>query len=103
MATLVCVTDDTESCGAHTVRDIDPRDPPNIKFLLAFERTQGAPQSVCLNAVASENMPFISVTRDTPHFEMSILKDAAFQNIWFIVVTRDTSHFEMSALKDAAS
>ena len=32
--------------------DIDPKEPVNMAFLLAFELTQAAPHSVCLNDVA---------------------------------------------------
>ena len=44
---------DTTGVVAHTVCDIDPDDPSNIKFLLAFEWTQADPQSLCSNDVAS--------------------------------------------------
>ena len=37
----------------HTARAIDPGDPLNIMFLLAFEWIQASPQSVCSNDVAS--------------------------------------------------
>ena len=36
-----------------TVDDIDPGEPKNMSFLLAFEFTQAAPQSFFLNDVAS--------------------------------------------------
>ena len=35
----------------HTRDDIDPKLPVNMAFLLAFERTQAAPHSLCLNNV----------------------------------------------------
>ena len=38
----------------HTCDDIDPNEPANMSFLLAFERTQAAPHSVCLNDVACQ-------------------------------------------------
>ena len=37
---------------AHTVCDIDPDDPSNIKLLLAFEWTQAAPHIFRLNDTA---------------------------------------------------
>ena len=37
----------------HTFHDIDPGELVNIMFLLAFEWTQAAPQSVCWKDVAS--------------------------------------------------
>ena len=43
----------------HASDDIDPYEPVNMAFLLAFERTQAAPHSVCLNDAACcecENM-----------------------------------------------
>ena len=33
----------------HTRDDIDPNEPVNMAFLLAFERTQAAPHNLCLN------------------------------------------------------
>ena len=48
---VLCVVAD-----AHTVRDIDPKDPKNMFALLALDRTQAAPQSFCLNDDANENM-----------------------------------------------
>ena len=33
----------------HTRADIEPNDPVNMSFLLAFERTQAAPHNFCLN------------------------------------------------------
>ena len=89
--------------NVHTVRGIDPDDSRNMYFLFAFERTQAAPQSVCLNDTAPENIPSILVTLDTAHFEMSQLNDSAFQNMPRIFLTLDTSHFEMSTLNDVAS
>merc|ERR1719174_3373599 len=76
--------------AAHIV----PAEPVNMSILLAFDFTQGARQSCCLNDVACQNMWFILVTFDTSHFEMSPLKDFAPLNILDIVVTLDTSHFE---------
>ena len=42
--------------NVHTVRDIDPDEPLNMSFLLALDWTQAAPQSSCLNDVASPNI-----------------------------------------------
>ena len=42
--------------AAHTVSEIDPGEPVNMNFLLAFEWTQAAPQSFWLNDVAPWNM-----------------------------------------------
>ena len=86
----------------HTDGDIDPDEPSNISFLLAFEWTQAVPQSFRLNDVACQNMLVMSVTLDTSHFEMSPLNAFALRNIAVIVVTLDTSHFEMSPLNDVA-
>ena len=86
----------------HTVCDIDPDEKANMKFLLAFEWTQAAPQRFCLNDTAPENMSSMSVTLDTSHFEMSTLNDFAPKNIPSMLVTLDTSHFEMSPLNAAA-
>ena len=56
--------------GVHTSDDIDPNDPVNMAFLVAFEWTQASPQSLCWNEVASKNMRFMLCTFDTSHFEM---------------------------------
>ena len=40
----------------HPCDEIDPNAPVNMSFLLAFERTQAAPQSFCLNDAACKNM-----------------------------------------------
>ena len=50
----------------------------------------------------SENMPVISVTLDTSHFEMSLLNDVARVNIKVMSATLDTSHFERSPMNDVA-
>ena len=71
----------------------------NISRLVAFEYTQAAPQSSCLNDVALLNMLSMLVTLDTSQCEMSPLNDGASQNIPFISVTLDTSHFEISPEK----
>ena len=42
----------------------------------------------------------MSVTLDTSHFEISILKDAVPENMNCIFIARDTSHLEMSELKN---
>ncbi len=36
----------------HTVRDIDPDEPSNMRVFFAFELAQAAPQSVCLKDAA---------------------------------------------------
>ena len=84
--------------GTHTVRDSDPDEPSNITRLFAFELTQAAPQSVCLNDVAPRNISAIVVTLDTSHFDMSLLNEVASRNIPDMSCTFDTSHFEMSPL-----
>ena len=61
----------------HAVRDIDPDERTNMSFWLAFELTQAAPQSCCLNDPAFENMLSMLVTLDTSHFEISRLNDDA--------------------------
>ena len=54
-----------------------------------------------LNDFALLNIQPISVTLDTSHLEMSLLKDFAFLNIQYMLVTLDTSHFDRSALKNS--
>ena len=81
--------------GVHT---IDPGEPENISFLLAFDWTQAAPQSFCLNDFAPSNMKSMSVALDTSHFEMSQLNTIADWNIAFMFFTFDTSHFDMAPL-----
>ena len=44
--------ENAEVVAAHTVCDIDPDDPSNIKLLLAFEWTQAAPHIFRLNDTA---------------------------------------------------
>ena len=39
-----------------TICDIDPDDPSNMRFLLAFECTQAAPESLFLNETVPQNM-----------------------------------------------
>ena len=82
---------------------IEPNEPSNMTFLLAFELTQEAPQICCLKDVAPMNMLFIAVTLDTSHFEMSRSKDFAPMNMLSIFIAIETSHLEMSPLKDDAS
>ena len=43
--------DDVQTCD-----EIDPYEPPNMEYLVAFERTQAAPHSFCLNDDAVCNM-----------------------------------------------
>ena len=54
--------------------DIDPGDPANIPFCFAFEFTQAAPHSCCLNILAPENIPIIDSTFATSHLEV-VCKD----------------------------
>ena len=63
-----------------TVCDIDPDDPLNMNLLLAFQSAQSAPQSCWLNDDASKNTLSMLVTRDTSHFEMSLLNAVALSN-----------------------
>ena len=42
--------------GVHTVRDINPGVPANLKAFVASELTQAGPQSVCLKDVATKNI-----------------------------------------------
>ena len=65
----------------HSVRDIDPGEPSNIISFVAFECTQAAPQSLCLNDVAFRNILFMLPTLDTSHREMSVLNDVAPLNM----------------------
>ena len=58
----------------HTVCEIDPGDPWNMNFLVAFEWTQADPQRLWLNDDACMNIVSIIVTRDTSHLEISPLK-----------------------------
>ena len=86
----------------HTVRDIDPDEPVNMSFFIAFERTHAGPQSSCLNDTASQNSRFMLITLDTSHLEMSLLNVVAPSNILTTEVTLDTSHFEISTLNAVA-
>ena len=92
----------TFGADVHTARDIDPSDPSNIRFWLAFEFIQAAPHSSILNDVALMNMRSMLVTLDTFHCEMSTLNDVAPMNKLFISLTLDTSHLEMSLANDFA-
>ena len=85
-----------------TFRDIDPEEPANILVFVAFEWTHAPPQSLRLKTVAPPNMPDISYTFDTSHFDRSPLNDDAPRNILLMSFTRDTSHFEISASKELA-
>ena len=51
-ASLSSTADENAGEVVHTVRDIDPDEPVNMSFLLAFELVQAAPQSFRLNDVA---------------------------------------------------
>ena len=55
---------------------ISPDEPWNIPSFFAAEVSH-APHSVCAKDDARENMLVMSVTLDTSHFEMSLLKDDA--------------------------
>ena len=57
--------------------DIIPNVPLNMLFLIAFESTQEAPQSVWSKDVASRNIAFMRMTDDTFHADKFWLKDAA--------------------------
>ena len=78
----------------YTACEIEPDDPWNMRFLLALEFTQAAPQSCWLNEAASRNIRFISVTRDTSHLDISTL-NFENANILFMSTAFDTSHAEM--------
>ena len=60
-----------------TVDDIDPPDPSNMMRFSAFLCTQAAPQRVWLKETALKNIEPMSMTRDTSHREMSVLKARA--------------------------
>ena len=85
--------------GVLTFADIDPIEPVNMRFLVALEYTQAAPQSRRLNDAACINMRFMEVTFLTSHFEISQLNNDATANIPVISTTSDTSHFEISPWK----
>ena len=74
---VTCLRVDGEGAASHTVREIDPGEPSNMRCLLAFERTQARPQSFCLNDFASVNMLSMLDTLDTSHLERSPLNDVA--------------------------
>ena len=86
----------------HILRDIDPDDPLNMYHLLAFEWTQVAPQSFCLNDFASRNISSMLNTLDTSHFERSPLNDVVEANMRAMAVRLDTSHFEIPPLDTVA-
>ena len=67
--------------------------------LTCFERTQTAPQSLCLKDLTYMNMRFMSVTLDTSHLDMSQLRRTALLITLSMLVTLDTFHFEMSPSK----
>ena len=64
----------------HAVCAILPGEFLNICDLSALEFTHAVPQRVCKNEVASRNIPYIDVTRDTSQCEMSALNDARLAN-----------------------
>ena len=85
----------------HTVRDIDPKEPANMRFLLAFESTQAAPQRFCLNDIAG-HFPLRDVTvkscrtlkhtSHSCHFGHVPLRDVAVKRCRTSEHTRHTSH-----------
>ena len=56
MASTALVLEEADGAVVHTLFDIDPDEPENMSVLLAVDRTQASPQSVCSNDVAYENM-----------------------------------------------
>ena len=83
------------------VVQIFPDELMNILSLSAVE-VDHAPQRVCVNDDASENMPNMVLTLDTFHLDMSQLNDDAEANMPTISITLDTSHLDMSPLNDDA-
>ena len=73
------------------VAQIRPDEPVNISVLSAFHVAH-APQSVCANDDAPENMPRMVVTLETSHLYRSPFNDVAARNMSRILVTLDTSH-----------
>ena len=55
------------------VVQIRPYERLNIPALVAVDLSHAAPQSVCLNDDALENIPSMLITLDTSHLEMSQL------------------------------
>ena len=49
------------------VRDMDPPEPLNMRFCDAFELTQAAPLSSCVNIAALMNMRSMLFTLETSH------------------------------------
>ena len=97
MAPLSAVLDCGENAvGVQAVDDIDPDEPSNIDVCFAVEWTQANPQSLRLKSVAPKNMPCMSFTLDTSHFDRSPLNDVAPRNISRMSFTLDTSHLERS-------
>ena len=94
--------ENAEMAVVHTVLDIDPDEPANMTFFVAFEWTQALPQSCRLNTIAPRNMLSMLLTLDTSHFEMSRSNDRASRNMPGMLVTLDTSHCERSLLNDFA-
>ena len=88
--------------GVHEFGIIDPDEPTNISTLLAFECTQGAVQSVCVNDTAPLNILSIFCVFDTSQADRSLLNDDAAQNKHLISRIRDTSHFDRSAFNEVA-
>ena len=70
---------------------IRPGEPSNIFSLYASEKSH-APQRVCANDDAPENISSMLDTLDTSHLERSPLKDDAEANMRFMLVTLDTTH-----------
>ena len=81
----------------HTVFDIDPSEPSNIRSFFAFEKTQAGVRQIRLSKdFASLNIVLISLTRDTCHLDKSQLNNIAPMNMPFMSVTLETSHLEIS-------
>ena len=85
-----------------SVGDIDPDVPANMILFFAFEWTHADPQRLRLNNVAPQNIPYMSFTLDTSHFERSPLNDVAPRNIPLMSLTLDTSHSERSSSNNFA-
>ena len=85
------------NCNCDASDAADPA-PVNMSHLLADPWTQADPQRSCVKDDAFMNISSIMLTRDTSHFEMSILNDFAPINMAGVCCTFDTSHSEMSLL-----
>ena len=88
--------------GVQNIDDGDKDVPSNIESFLALEFTQVAVHSLRLKSVAPKNMPSMSFTLDTSHFDRSPLNDVAPRNIPRMSLALDTSHFDRSLSKNLA-